>query len=275
MRSAFDVDRSDVRERVDMGGDDSLSARQRSIVQDLKERGFVSTTALAEKYRVSDMTIRRDSRRLEQWGIARSVHGGLMLPHGTMHVAGFAARAQDDSQAKQSIAAACVQIISRTERVFIDAGTTAFDVARALPSNFAGTLITHSAPVMQLALRLTDATTISLGGQLLHDSQAFVGHLAIANLAGLRAETAFIGIAGVNAHGLYIERNLELSTKRAIMAAADRVVLVAASSKMGRSDLVRLGDFSDIDVLVTDQEPPDAIASALAAADVEVVVTAG
>lgn len=256
-----------------MGGTDALSARQRSIVQDLKERGFVATTALAEKYHVSDMTIRRDSRRLEEQGIARSVHGGLMLPHGTIHVAGFAARAEDDSDAKRSIAAACAEIISSTERVFIDAGTTAFSVARALPPTFEGTLITHSAPVMQLALQLPNATTISLGGQLLHDSQAFVGHLAIANLEGLRAETAFMGIAGVNAHGLYIERNLELSTKRAIMAASDRVVLVAASSKMGRSDLVRLGDFHDIDVLVTDHEPPAAISAALADADVEVIVT--
>src|SRR5690606_11396146 len=98
-----------------------------------------------------------------------------------------------DSESKRNIAAACINIISLSERVFIDAGTTAYSVARALPSTFAGTLITHSAPVMQVALQLPQATTIALGGQLLHDSQAFVGHMAIANLDGLRAETAFIG----------------------------------------------------------------------------------
>ncbi|MGB3376181.1 MAG: DeoR/GlpR family DNA-binding transcription regulator [Microbacterium sp.] len=256
-----------------MVGDEGLTLRQHAIAQDLNERGFVSTTALAEKYRVSDMTIRRDARRLEQQGVARSVHGGLMLPHGTMHGAGFAARAKDDSEAKQRIAAACLELISGDERIFVDAGTTAYSVARALPSTFAGTLITHSAPVMQLALQLPRATTISLGGQLLHDSQAFVGHMAIANLEGLRAETAFLGIAGIDEHGLYIERNLELSTKRAIMAASDRVVLVAAASKLGRSDLVRLGDFDDIDLLITDQRPPMEIGAALVDAGVELIVT--
>lgn len=255
-----------------MTGKDTLSARQRAIVQDLKERGFVSTTALAEKHQVSDMTIRRDARRLEERGAARQVHGGLMLPHGTMHGAGFAARAQDDSDSKQAIAAVCIGIISSSERVFVDAGTTAYSVARALPQSFSGTLITHSAPVLQVALQLPSATTISIGGELLHDSQAFVGHMAIASLEGLRAETAFIGIAGIDMNGLYIERNLELSTKRAIMAASDRVVLVAASTKMGRSDLVRLGGFDDIDVLVTDAEPPAAIADALADAGVEVML---
>lgn len=255
-----------------MSGEDALSSRQRAIVQDLKESGFVSTSDLAEKHGVSDMTIRRDARLLEGRGVARQVHGGLMLPHGTVHGAGFASRASLDSESKRSIAAACNDLISSSERVFIDAGTTAYSVARALPPTFAGTLITHSVPVMQIALQLPQATTIALGGQLLQDSQAFVGDMAIANLAGLRAETAFIGIAGVDEHGLYIERNLELSTKRAIMAASDRVVLVAASSKMGRSDLVRLGGHEDIDVLVTDQRPPAPIADALAAASVEVTL---
>lgn len=256
-----------------MAGKDSLSARQRAIIQDLKERGFVSTTALAEIHHVSDMTIRRDARRLVEQGAARQVHGGLMLPHGTIHGAGFAARASHDSEAKRSIASACIDLISPTERVFIDAGTSAYSVARALPTNFSGTLITHSVPVMQVALQLPNATTIGLGGELLHDSQAFVGSMAIENLNGLRAETAFIGIAGVDAHGLYIERNLELSTKRAIMASSDRVVLVAASSKMGRSDLVRLGGFNDIDMLITDHEPPAPIVSAADAANVNIVVT--
>ncbi|ALJ21980.1 DeoR/GlpR family DNA-binding transcription regulator [Microbacterium sp. No. 7] len=255
-----------------MTRDGGLSVRQRSILQDLKEHGFVSTTELAAKYDVSDMTIRRDARRLEQSDLARSVHGGLMLPHGTVHVAGFAGRALVDRDAKQRIAEACRDLLAPRERIFIDAGTTAHGIARVLPQDFAGTIITHSAPVIQTALHLTEATTIGLGGELLHDSQAFVGNIAISNLAGLRAETAFIGAAGVNERGFYIERNLELLTKRAIIAAADRVVLVATASKMGRSELVHLGDFHDIHVLVTDQQPPDPIAARLRAAAVDIVV---
>lgn len=255
-----------------MGVDDDLTARQRAIAQDLKEHGFLSTTALAEKHSVSDMTIRRDARRLESLGVARQVHGGLMLPLGTMHGAGFAARAGDDSEPKQRIASACMDIISPTERLFLDAGTTAYALARALPSAFAGTLITCSVPVMQIALHLPNATVIGLGGQLLHDSQAFVGDMAIDNLDGLRAETAFIGVAGLDERGLYIERNLELSTKRAVMGASDRVVAVAAGSKFGRTHLVHLGGLGDIDVLVTDREPAPSLAAALAGAGVQVII---
>lgn len=254
-----------------MAENDGLTARQRAILSDLKERGFVSTTALAAKYDVSDMTIRRDARRLENLGAARSVHGGLMLPHGTMHVAGFAGRAHEDSAAKQKIAAAAVKLISMKDRIFIDAGTTAYGVARALPADFAGTLITHSAPVIQASLHMPDATVIGLGGELLHDSQAFIGGMAIAHLERLRAETAFLGVAGVDSSGFYIERDLERPTKRAIIAASDRVVLLAAASKIGRSDLVRLGDFSDIDILVTDGEVSGELAGRLREEGVAVI----
>jgi DeoR/GlpR family transcriptional regulator of sugar metabolism len=148
----------------------------------------------------------------------------------------------------------------------LDAGTTVYGIARALPAAFAGTLITHSAPVMQIALQFPQATTLALGGQLLHDSQAFIGEIAISTLDRLRAETAFIGIAGVDENGLYIDRDLELSTKRAI---------IAASSKMERNSLVRLGDFRDIDLLVTNEPPPPRIATALARANVDVIVGSG
>lgn len=251
---------------------DELAPRQRAIVQRLNEHGFVSTTQLAAIFGVSDMTIRRDARALERIGAARIVHGGLMLPHGTIHTAGFAQRASEQADAKKRIAAACVALVGDRQRVLVDAGTTAFEVAYALPATFSGTVITHSAPVIQLALHLRMATTIGLGGELLLDSQAFIGDLTVSNLARLRAEWAFIGVAGLTTHGLFIERNLELSTKRAIMEAADRRVLVVTRNKMGRSELVHLGDFDTIDVMVTDAEPPEDLRRVLDAAGVQVIV---
>src|SRR5699024_9659081 len=257
---------------VNMADKDGFSERQRAILRDLKEDGFVSTTELARRYGVSDMTIRRDAWKLEKRGAARPVHGGLMLPYGTAHVAGFAARAATEHQAKAQIAQACARLVSPKSRLFIDAGTTAYEIVRAPPENFGGTVITHSAPVIQAALQMPNTTTIAVGGELLHDSQAFIGELAIENLANLRAEIAFIGVAGLDENGFYIGRNLELSTKRAIMSAADRVVLVASASKLGRTDLVRLGDFGEVDVLVTDKEPEGRLAVLLRQAEVDVEV---
>ncbi|MBW4032966.1 MAG: DeoR/GlpR transcriptional regulator [Acidobacteria bacterium] len=251
---------------------DGISSRQREILQQLTERGFVSTTEMANMLSVSDMTIRRDTKDLARRGIVRLVHGGGILPHGAIHTAGFAQRANEDADAKERIALACQRLIAEDDTLLIDAGTTSFEVAHRLPSAYRGTIITHSAPVIQHSLRLRLPGTICLGGELIIDSQALIGNLTVSALKGLRAQTAFIGASGVSAQGLYIDRDLELPTKRAIVAAAERVVLVATSSKMNRSALVYLGNFSALDVLVTDAPLPVDIAEAVRQANVTVVI---
>src|SRR5699024_5428566 len=142
-----------------MPGVERLTPRQREITRQLSEQGFLSTSSLASSFGVSDMTIRRDARQLEKAGAALIVHGGLTLPHGGRHTEGFAQRARVDARAKARVARACAQLVGAQERVLIDAGTTAYEVARVLATDFAGTLSTHSAPVIQLALRLPQVTT--------------------------------------------------------------------------------------------------------------------
>src|SRR5699024_10629670 len=100
-------------------------------------------------------------------GAALIVHGGLTLPPGGRHTEGFVQRARVDARAKARVARACARLVGPQDRVLIDAGTTAYEVARVLASSFEGTLITHSAPVIQLALRMPRVTTIALGGELL------------------------------------------------------------------------------------------------------------
>lgn len=249
-----------------------LTARQREITRRLLEQGFLSTSSLAASFGVSDMTIRRDARQLENAGAALIVHGGLTLPHGGGHTGGFAQRARVDARAKARVARACARLVGPRDRVLIDAGTTAYEVARKLPPGFEGTLITHSAPVIQLASRMSHVTTIALGGELLLDSQAFIGDLTVSNIAVLRAETAFIGAAAVNHEGLYIERNLELRTKRALMSAADRVVLAVTASKMSSSELVHLCDFTPIHLVVTDAPPPEPIQRSMSASGTDLLI---
>ena len=248
-----------------------LTGRQNSIMDQLNQQGFVSTAELAASLGVSDMTVRRDARQLAGRGLVRIVHGGVSLLNAVGHTADFAARASDDADGKRKVALACLQLIGERDSIIIDAGTTAFQIANELPGSFRGTLITHSAPTIQRSLQMK-ARTICLGGELLFDSQAFTGPITIAALEGLRAQTAFIGVSGVHDESFYIERDIERPTKLALMGAAERVVVVATHGKMNRSALVRLVDFSAVDVLVTDAAPPPDIRAALRAGSVELIV---
>lgn len=249
-----------------------LNARQAEILNRVTQQGFVSVSELALSFGVSDMTIRRDARELARRGMARVVHGGISLLNGAGHTSDFGERAGREAEGKERIARACIDMVSERDTIVIDAGTTCYEVARQLPAAFRGTIITHSAPAIQQGLRLSSARTICLGGELLHDSQAFIGEMAVTAVARLRAQKAFIGVAAVRPDGLYADRDLELPTKRALINSADQVTVVATADKMNHTAVVHLMDFSLVDILVTDAEPPAAIAAALDHAGVTVLV---
>ena len=251
---------------------DPLTSRQIAIMERLQKHGFVSTSELAESFSISEMTVRRDTRKLDARGVARVVHGGVSLVSPAGHNADFLARSRIDAPAKNAVALACLDLVGARDAIIIDAGTTAFAIISELATEFQGTVITHSAPAIQRCLQMTKARTVCLGGELLLDSQAFTGPMTIAAVEGLRAQTAFIGVSGVHANALYIERDVERPTKLALMNAADRVVVLATSDKMNRSALIRLTDFSAVDVLVTDSPPPPGIRRALRAASVELII---
>ncbi|MBC7760361.1 MAG: DeoR/GlpR transcriptional regulator [Candidatus Saccharibacteria bacterium] len=238
----------------------------------LQKRGFVSTSELAESFSISEMTVRRDTRKLAARGVARVVHGGVSLVNSAGHNANFLARSRIEALAKHAVALACLELVGARDAIIIDSGTTAFEIVSEMSTAFQGTVITHSAPAIQRCLQMTKARTVCLGGELLLDSQAFTGPMTIAAVEGLRAQTAFMGVSGVHANAFYIETDVERPTKLALMNAADRVVVVATRDKMNRSALVRLSDFTAVDVLVTDAPPPPEIRIALRAASVELIV---
>ncbi|SLJ61656.1 transcriptional regulator of sugar metabolism [Mycobacteroides abscessus subsp. abscessus] len=111
-----------------------------------------------------------------------------------------------------------------------------------------------------------------LGGRVRGITQAAVGPDTLRVLAGLRVDTAFIGTnALTGAHGLSTPDVDEAAVKRAMVASAHRVVVVADSSKIGREDFVRFAGIDDIDVLVTDSGIPDSVRNELTDSGIEVV----
>ena len=113
-----------------------------------------------------------------------------------------------------------------------------------------------------------------LGGQVRGLTQAAVGPEALATLATLRVDTAVIGANGLSArHGLSTPDPEEAATKRAMVAAADRVVVLLDSSKVGQEHLVSFAPLDAIDVLVTDRPLPTSLHTAITTTGAEVLTT--
>jgi DeoR family transcriptional regulator, fructose operon transcriptional repressor len=235
---------------------DTAPERRRTILERVEGTGFVSVTELTRRLGVSDMTVRRDLRKLADEGRVRIVHGGVSAVRRHLHSAAFTGRAEEHSDAKQAIGALAVAALSPTATVAIDAGTTTYAAMQALPEDFRGTVVTHSVPVMQLALARGLTRLVGLGGELLPDSQAFVGPRTVESTKGLRVDTLLLGAAAADEHGIYVSTDNERPTKLALMAIAQRTVLLVDASKFTASAPVLLCDWSAVSGVISDAPPP-------------------
>ncbi|MFI1419539.1 DeoR/GlpR family DNA-binding transcription regulator [Streptomyces sp. NPDC020731] len=237
--------------------------RQREILRLARDGGRVDVVSLAEEFQVTAETIRRDLKALDRAGLVRRVHGGA-IPAGRLDFEpDLAERETTAADEKDRIARAALAELPADGTLIVDAGSTAARLAGTLPVELSLTVVTHSLPI---AARLADHPGIQLhlvGGRVRHRTRAAVDAWALRAYAEIRADVLFVAANGFSAeHGLTTPDLAEAAVKRAAMAAARRVVLLADSSKHGQEHFARFGDLGDVDLLITDSglSPDDAAA---------------
>jgi DeoR family fructose operon transcriptional repressor len=249
--------------------------RQQAMAQAITQHGRVSVADLAEEFSVTTETVRRDLSALERIGLIRRVHGGA-VPASTLAVieSGLTERDLANTAAKDLIAAAAVSLLPPPgSMVIIDAGSTTARLAALLPRDHRLTVVTHAVPVAARLAGLPQIDLFLLPGKVRPTTQAVVGADTVAALADLRADVSFVATNGLStSHGLTTPDREEAATKRAIVAAGRRTVVLCDSSKIGVESSLRFASISDVDVLVTDSAIKPDDQKALDAAGVEVVI---
>lgn len=249
--------------------------RQQAMAQAITQQGRVSVAELAEEFSVTTETVRRDLSALERIGLIRRVHGGA-VPASSLAVieSGLTERDLANTAAKDLIAAAAVALLPPPGSIIImDAGSTTARLATLLPRDHRLTVVTHAVPVAARLAGLPQIDLFLLPGKVRPTTQAAVGADTVAALADLRADVSFVATNGLStSHGLTTPDREEAATKRAIVAAGRRTVVLADSTKIGVESSLRFASISDIDVLVTDSAIKPDDQKALDAAGVEVVI---
>ncbi|MEU6993169.1 DeoR/GlpR family DNA-binding transcription regulator [Streptomyces sp. NPDC046465] len=246
--------------------------RQQEILRLARDGGRVDVLSLAEEFQVTAETIRRDLKALDRAGLVRRVHGGA-IPAGRLDFEpDLAEREGTAADQKDRIARAALAELPAEGSVILDAGSTVARLAAALPLESTLTVVTHGLPT---AARLADHPGIQLhliGGRVRQRTRAAVDAWALRAYGEIRADVLFLAANGFSAEGGLTTPDLaEAAVKRAAVAAARRVVLLADSVKHGQEHFARFGDLADVDLLITDTglDPDDA--TAIEAAGTEVV----
>lgn len=230
--------------------------RRARIIELLDQHGAVKVSQLVEELGVSDMTVRRDIETLSEQGLVERVHGGAVANDGSRRTEepGFTVKSALMTAQKHAIAEAAAALVEPGSAIGISAGTTTYELARAVRSMPDLTVVTNSVPVAQLLHESgTPGQTIVLTGGVRTPSDALVGPVAVGALRNLHVDRLFLGAHGVDVSaGLTTPNLVEAETNRALVACARRVCVLVDSTKWGVVGLSTFLDLDRVDTFVTD-----------------------
>jgi DeoR family glycerol-3-phosphate regulon repressor len=237
----------------------NLPARQQSILDLVRERGYLSIEELAQQFAVTPQTIRRDINQLAEQNLLRRDHGGAAWDSSIENTA-YNTRADQMRDEKQRIAEAIAAHIPDNASLFINIGTTTEAIARSLLGHQNLKVITNNLHVASILAGKDDFEVLIAGGTVRGDG-GVVGQAAVDFIEQFRVDFAVVGISGIDEDGSLLDFDYqEVRVSRAIIDNARQVFLAADSSKFGRNAVVRLGPISLVSRVFTDSPPPAAVA---------------
>ena len=246
--------------------------RRHLILERVADEQTVHVGDLSRELGVSEMTIRRDIRRLERDGFLRQTYGGATAHLTRSLDVAFNARALQHTREKRLIGLSAAPMLDGARIAFLGVGTTVEQLARHLRADPELTVVTPSLPTAsQLGTRAL--RTVILGGSVRRDDLTATGPIAVATLARYRFEVAVIGAAGYCARwGITEHADDEAEIQRVAIARAERVILLVDGSKVGTATAAVVAPATAVHTLVTDASAPPAELDELRAAGVRVVL---
>lgn len=238
--------------------------RRAQIVERVHDRGRVDVTELANEFDVTGETIRRDLSELQREQILRRVHGGAVPWRGTVIVPRLDVREGHNVAEKRRIGKAAATEVPPQGAIIIDSGSTALQLADALDRERDLTVITNHMPIIRTLATTERPDVIVLGGALRRRSLAFVDETSAETLRDMTVDVVFIGCDGMSPeHGFTTPYREEVAIKRAMIAAARRVVMMFDHSKVDNEQLFRFADVDEVDIIYSDTGMDDATATRL------------
>lgn len=245
--------------------------RRSKLLELIRARGFASLPDLAGALGVSESTVRRDLDALEESGSVQRTHGGVFYTGPSPKLAHFDQRQSAQWDKKRRIAEAAARLIEDGETLLIDGGSTAYELARLLVGRPLQ-VVTNSLPVATLFTSSDSGDLIFVGGYVHTRTGVSLGPYANEMLKKLRVRRAFVSVAGVKEEGFYNSNLLLVETERAMIAAADEVIVLADSTKFGHSSLALMGKLDEVDTVIVDDELDQPWRTRLVDAGVELIV---
>lgn len=251
--------------------------RLQNILEDIKSNGVRAVTELSQKYDVSEMTIRRDLKQLEDQGLITRTHGGAVPNRLVSEELQFLQKRSVHEAEKVQIARyAAENFVQDNDIIIMEGGTTIAGMVPHLGSHRNLTVMTNGLHTLFELQRITSGNTIISTGGILRDvSTTLVGPTAENHFREFNAAKVFLSATGWTTNAGFTDPNmLEIQVKKAMIQSARQIVMLIDSSKFNVVSLTHFLDAFAVDVLITDKNIPQDIQNQFAEHQVEVHIAA-
>lgn len=232
-----------------------LSANERRdfIYRHVHENQVANYSDLAELMNVSHMTIRRDVQVLEREGKIMRVNGGIRLSALLSQELPWQEKSYLNHKIKKEIGKFALKRITEGTIIYLDAGTTTFEIACSIPDNFRLTVVTNDFSISQALMNKSAVDLFHVGGKVDKRNYSCVGLSAANFIRALNIDVAFLSTSSWDLkHGISTPYEGKAIVKQTVISVANRTILVSDSSKYGKYGFYTVCPLNSVDEIITD-----------------------
>jgi len=251
----------------------NLNERHQYILDILRKQGSASVTSFASQLNVSEVTIRKDLSYLESLNMLYRAHGFAILINPYINDRHINEKEKINADKKVAIGIKAASLITDKDSIIIASGTTVLALAREIKAPTHLTVITAATNIASILCRDSNIDVIQLGGILRNSSESAVGPFAEKMIQDFSCSKLFIGVDGFDtSYGLTTTNMMEASLNKMMIKAAQKIIVLADSSKFGLRGFSKICDISEVDQIITDDQAPQHFIDELNDLGIEVTI---
>lgn len=215
----------------------------------IEYRTNVTVAELAKKLEISNLTVRRDLDYFEEKNLIDRYHGGASISKVNFTTNIFSSPLTIN---KHAIAKAASRFVEDGDTIFINTSSTALLMTEYIKAKQV-TIITNNGKA--IFSKANEGIFILLsGGELRMPKESLVGDFALNNLNRVKATKCFLGCSGISIEGGFTTAVLQEVAINEVMLrnTTGLKVVLADTSKVGKTHSFLSGSLSDLDYLITD-----------------------
>lgn len=232
-----------------------LAVTRKAKIKDvILEKKSVIVSELAKDFSVTEETIRRDLKTLEDEGFLIRTYGGAFIQDGVQNEVELSLRETAYTDSKQLISQKCAEIIHNGDSIFLDASTTALFIAKAI-RDMRLTVLTNSLKVINLLTDSPNIRLISIGGLFNSNNMSFFGRSSLASLDSYYVDKTFMSCRSLSqTHGVTDSNEAMSEIRQKLLKRSNEIYVVADYSKFDKTSFISICGFEDIDGVITDKQ---------------------